>query len=397
MAARKPRSPKPSPTPSPPAPYHPNYDEAYRRLFSNHPALLKALICDIMAVEGARDFDWRTLKPEPSLWITHQHSRREGDGVFSVKRLLDGATVYLFILLELQSKDPRWMSVRILEYVAHLLGTLLKQGRLSERDGLPWVLPVVLWHGEAPWRAPTSLQAMRRVSASAPLAALQPQLQYLVFEELRVERAHLNRGGVLGTLLALRRSRSAAEITSGLEALASALHNITDSELGHTFATWIRELILAPRHLDTPPQVTAHFEEFAHMAVRTIYDWERDIRAEERQRAQQLLQAAEAAHAEAARAAKTARAAEAAKAEAARAAKAAKAEAARAAKASAEAARITDALRASLLSTYEARFVATPDPIRQAVFAADTPSLLAWLPRFATATPEQIASITAAP
>ena len=74
----------------------------------------------------------------------------------------DGPTrwAWLVVMLEFQSTEDWMMAVRIQSYAALLWLDLDKQGELDRGEPLPPILPVVIYNGAAPWKAPSSLADM---------------------------------------------------------------------------------------------------------------------------------------------------------------------------------------------------------------------------------------------
>ena len=85
------------------------------------------------------------------------------------------------------------MAIRNVIYVATLYDDLLKQKRLTADGKLPPVLPMVLYNGQKPWRAPLSIQEM---IADVPegLQRYQPQMAYVPARRA-AHRGHVLRPG----------------------------------------------------------------------------------------------------------------------------------------------------------------------------------------------------------
>lgn len=64
--------------------------------------------------------------------------------------------VWVYLLLEFQSKPDKWMAVRMMAYVSLLAQSLIKQKQLQQGQ-LPALIPLVLYNGQAPWTAPTDV------------------------------------------------------------------------------------------------------------------------------------------------------------------------------------------------------------------------------------------------
>ena len=61
--------------------------------------------------------------------------------------------VFLYILLEFQSKIDSTMPLRLMHYVACFYDHLLKTRETTVRQGLPPIFPMVLYNGSQRWSA----------------------------------------------------------------------------------------------------------------------------------------------------------------------------------------------------------------------------------------------------
>jgi hypothetical protein len=73
---------------------------------------------------------------------------------------IDDTTEYVYVLVEHKSYHHRTVAVQLLGYVA---GVMRKHGNLP----MPVVHPVVFYHGEEPWTAPTELTGLHQTVESA--------------------------------------------------------------------------------------------------------------------------------------------------------------------------------------------------------------------------------------
>ncbi|MCU0753741.1 MAG: Rpn family recombination-promoting nuclease/putative transposase [Xanthomonadales bacterium] len=156
------------------------HDAAYKRLFS-HPELVADLLRACVTDAWAEDLDYSTLERIDTSSVDPKLDQRHSDVVWRLKWLGED-WLYVYLLLEFQSKPDRWMPLRMLQYVVGCYDQLRRSGVLRERDALPPVLPVVLYRGSRRWTSPISLAGMRPKLPPA-LEALQPQLKTLLIDE----------------------------------------------------------------------------------------------------------------------------------------------------------------------------------------------------------------------
>ncbi|WP_277060841.1 Rpn family recombination-promoting nuclease/putative transposase [Rivihabitans pingtungensis] len=88
----------------------------------------------------------------------------------------------MYILLECQSRSGPHMPVRMLQYVAALYDHLLRSDTMDIRDGLPPVLPIVLYNGDARWTHPAELAPLIQPHPPA-LAPFQPSLRFWLLDQ----------------------------------------------------------------------------------------------------------------------------------------------------------------------------------------------------------------------
>ena len=144
------RDPGPTRPVSPPGYAGPMQDLNYKRLFS-FPRMVEDLLCGFLPGQWLDELDFSTLKKLPTEYVSDELLKRHGDCVWRLRRR--GEWLYLLVLLEFQSTDEPRMALRILTYTSLLYQELVRNDALDAGGRLPAVLPVVLYNGEARWRA----------------------------------------------------------------------------------------------------------------------------------------------------------------------------------------------------------------------------------------------------
>src|SRR5699024_6074691 len=107
---------------------------------------------------------------------------RQNDQIWRVRRKGGADDLYILLLLEFQSHVEPTMALRISTYVTLLYEQLLQRQELRLRDGLPVVLPLVLYTGLAKWTAKLELSDMIQ-PAPDRLLKYQPQQSYLLLDQ----------------------------------------------------------------------------------------------------------------------------------------------------------------------------------------------------------------------
>ena len=89
------------------------HDTGYKLLFSN-PELVRDLILGFVPDEWLHGLDYSTLERVPGSYVTEDFSNRADDIVWRVK--VGGEWVYLYLLIELQSRVDKYMALRMMVY-----------------------------------------------------------------------------------------------------------------------------------------------------------------------------------------------------------------------------------------------------------------------------------------
>ena len=126
-------------------------DPNYKRLFS-FPRMVEDLLRGFLPGDWLAELDFSTLQKLPTEYVSDELLRRHGDCVWRMRRRR-GEWLYLLVVLEFQSTAEPRMALRILTYTSLLYQELVRNDALDARGRLPPVLPIVLYNGEARWRA----------------------------------------------------------------------------------------------------------------------------------------------------------------------------------------------------------------------------------------------------
>lgn len=152
-----------------PAPPPIPHDSGYKLLFS-HPRMVADLLTGFIRPAWLPLVDLDTLEPYKASFITDGLHQRHDDSIWRVRMSADGSWLYLYILIEFQSRDEHFMAIRIWSYAALLCQDILHAGQLAPGDKLPPILPIVLYNGSAPWTGPLEVSDLIRHLAQPPAA-----------------------------------------------------------------------------------------------------------------------------------------------------------------------------------------------------------------------------------
>jgi len=193
--------------------------------------------------------------------LTDDLRERTDDSVWRVRWGKDW--VYVYLLLEFQSRIDRFMAVRIMTYVGLLYQDLLRQGVLSSTDRLPPVLPAVLYNGESRCRAEQNVaDLIERVPGG--LERYCPSLAYLRLDEGRIiDDPALTppASNLVAALFRLEHNRDEQDMLTVLGGLIKWLRADDQTSLRRAFAVWIKRVLLPSRLPDMTEFEQERFEE----------------------------------------------------------------------------------------------------------------------------------------
>lgn len=222
----------------------PEHDRGYRRLFS-HPESVEDLLRGFVEEDWVSDLDFSSLEKVDHHFVGDDFGGRASDVIWKM-RFRDGErtdSIYVYLLLELQSTSYHFMPVRMLTYSGLLLEQIIRTEKLKTGDLLPAILPFVFNSGRRPWRGPLSLS---RLFPPLPRGIEQhlPRLDFLLVDERRLD---LTRRGLEGNRLAaafrIETSPSPLELPRLAQDLDALLPREKDPELRRSYNVWFQSVL----------------------------------------------------------------------------------------------------------------------------------------------------------
>jgi hypothetical protein len=133
--------------------------------------------------------------------------------VFLIGRLptCKGADIYLYLLMEFQSKREWWMAVRAQVYQGLLWQQVIDEKKLKAGARLPAVLLLVLYNGVPRWDAPTETGELIALSPDSALWPWQPRARYYLLDIGAFPQDKLARRSSLAALLFRLEQRRSSE------------------------------------------------------------------------------------------------------------------------------------------------------------------------------------------
>lgn len=189
-------------------------DTAYKQLFA-HPEMVRDLLLGFVPGTWVRQLDVTSFERVSGSYVSDGGQQRHSDMVWKAR--LSGEWIYLYLLLEFQSRSDPWMALRMQVYVGLLYQDLVKRHELPKPFQLPPVFPVVLYNGERPWSASTSLSDMVAPLPS-DLQPLQAAQRYVLVDQRRLSSEALSGlSNCAAIAFRIDRLRGEQEVTDELE------------------------------------------------------------------------------------------------------------------------------------------------------------------------------------
>ncbi len=254
-----------------------SHDTAYKQLFS-HPDMVRDLLRAFVPGAWVGDADFSTLTAVPASFVSDSSApiQRHADLVWKLR--LQSSWIYVYLMLEFQSRPDRLMALRMLVNQGLLYQALARTLPAGGQGKLPPVLPVVLYNGEALWQAPLALEDLL-VAPADGLAPFLPRSRYVLLD---AQRLALHQSwpvrNLAAALFRLESRRSPSDMRQVVEALLEWLDDASQDALRRAFAHWIK-------HLLRPHMPVAEFEQVSDlqevriMLADRIDEWFRDAAA----------------------------------------------------------------------------------------------------------------------
>ena len=133
------------------------------------------------------------------------------------------------------------MPVRMLQYVAALYDHLLRSKAVDIADGLPPVLPIVLYNGDARWRQSSELYSLIRPHPPV-LKPFQPQLKFWLLDEGAFPAAELeDMQRVMAAIFCFEHTPDTAAAKRAIRSLADAIAKSPFKQrLDRVLAHWVK-------------------------------------------------------------------------------------------------------------------------------------------------------------
>jgi predicted transposase YdaD len=248
-------------------------DASYKRLYA-HAELVADLLRSCVREAWIRQLDFTTLERVPGSHVDQKLQQRHSDVIWRLRLSHSERWVYVYLLLEFQSKSDRWMPIRMLNYVGLFYDHLLQTRALKAGEPLPLVLPIVLYNGEHRWRQPLSLKALRG-ELPPELERHQPELVSVLIDQGRfLAELPQPEAETLSTLL-FRMDQAETEdaLAEATRAMAALLQQPAYQHLATSIGIWLKRVLLPPMTTDLEWTEINDFWELTDMLQERVRRW----------------------------------------------------------------------------------------------------------------------------
>lgn len=260
-----------------------HHDTGYKLLFS-HAELVQQLLEGFAPPELVRLLDFSTLKLANGSYVTPAMKQREDDVVWSVS--MGDSTLYLYILLEFQSTVDDAMPVRMMQYVAALYESLIKEKSINPSEGLPPVFPIVLYNGDQRWQVSTNIGEL--INCPTVLKPYQPNMAYYLLDEGAYSESELNSvHNAVAAVFSLENATNYETAVNAIDRMAQAIQALPNKQrIDKAISYWIK------RHLQRNlPEViipqTEQLLEDTSMLATNMQKWYHTAQAQGKQEGKQ--------------------------------------------------------------------------------------------------------------
>ncbi|MFO8155249.1 MAG: Rpn family recombination-promoting nuclease/putative transposase [Thiohalospira sp.] len=254
---------------------HDPHDHSYKLLFS-HPEMVADLLRGYVREPWVEQLDFATLTRVNDGYVSDDLREREDDIVWRIRWRGDGDQwLYVYLLLEFQSRPDRFMALRVMTYLGLLYEDLRKGNQLTPSGKLPPVLPVVLYNGRHRWHAPVDVAELVE-SIPGGLERYRPSLRYLLLDEGCFADQPLAARNVVSALFTLENSRAPADIQRVLDALLTWLTQPEQKSLRRSFTVWLKRVLLPARMPGVNFEQVHELQEVRSMLEERVKEWTLD-------------------------------------------------------------------------------------------------------------------------
>lgn len=178
-------------------------------------------------------------------YILEDYQKRSADLVYRVH--FKGQILFVYLIMELQSKVDFTMPFRLLTLIFALLLKIFMETPEKERERrefrLPVVLPILFYNGENRWTAETEFQ--NYLNEARLFGEYSLNFKYYLVDLNRIENDDiLNTNTLIDNILALDKNRKSEKLFDVLDAVIGRMNALKDADQV-SFQKWMEYVLLA--------------------------------------------------------------------------------------------------------------------------------------------------------
>lgn len=201
-----------------------NPHDRFFRHFLGHPERARAFIRHFLPAQIVAHLELDTLQVVDASFVDPDLRSHQGDLLCRI-RLRDGGEAYVYLLFEHKSYPDPWVGWQMLRYMVRIW-----EGMWQEERRLVPIVPVVVYHGERAWKAPTDFGTLLRVPEE--MRPHVPDFAYLLYDLNVIEDAHLQVNAMLAAGLLLMKYIRRPELRERLEGIGYLMREVLEAETG---------------------------------------------------------------------------------------------------------------------------------------------------------------------
>ena len=208
------------------------HDSGYKKLFSNR-TIFRQLLETFVNQEWVHSLDFDTCESLDKSFISEHYKETESDLIYKVQ--FHDREIYIYILIEFQSRVEPFMALRVLNYLTNFYMDFLVNNKSVKK--LPAVFPIVLYNGNVPWTAPVNISAL--IEQTPPLGRFALDFEYFLIAENQYSREALLKIRNIVSTLFLAESHYDVEVLEG--ELANLFSSEGDKQAVSLFLNWFKQ------------------------------------------------------------------------------------------------------------------------------------------------------------
>src|SRR5690554_2026337 len=250
-------------------------DASYKLLFSQ-PTMVIDLLKGYVKQEWIEQLDFSTLEQVPTNFVSSRLHQRHNDCIWRVLWQGTKRWLYVYVVLEFQSKADWMMPLRMMTYLGLLYEEIVKVNGCTRKDKLPPVLPMVLYNGKSPWKFTTQLYDLIDVIPGG-IEQFIPRFDFLLLEEHKYKDHPLPATrNLVAALFKLETSQREDDLLHAFEAVKHWLEQEEQKSLNKAFLAWMKGVLLPSRweHIDF--EQVDDLEGVQSMLEETVVEWKQN-------------------------------------------------------------------------------------------------------------------------